>query len=245
MTDLFSDQDDSPVIDPSKNYLEEYVGEGKKFKSAEDLAKAKAESDAFIEKLKSETAGLRQELNTRLKLEEAIDRLSSQAPSSEHEPKAPEQDQGQPAIKPEDIVKAVKDSLTADEKKAQRAKNTSFVEEKLQEAFGPTFRRTIKEQAQRLGIGEEFARNLAAEQPNAFLKLFDVKAQPEGNSTAQNIPHSNVNSEALGFKPDAGIKRKSFYDNLKKKDPKSYWSVRVQNDMHKEAQKQGASFFDT
>lgn len=245
MTDLFEDQDDSPAIDPNKDYFSELVGEGKKYKDTAALARAVLEKDSFIDKLKGETSGLREELNTRLKLEEAIDRIaSSQAsPSSEHT-NAPEQDQGQPAINPDDIVQKVRDSLTADQKKDQRAKNTAAVEAKLQEAFGPTFRRTIKEQARKLGIGEEFARNLAAEQPNAFLKLFDVKPQPEFNSTAQHIPQSQVNSEALGFRPDAGTKRQSFYEAMRKSDPKSYWSVRVQNDMHREAQKQGPSFFD-
>ena len=44
-----------PVADP----LQELVGEGKKFKSIEDLAKSKVEADRFIDKLKSENDALR------------------------------------------------------------------------------------------------------------------------------------------------------------------------------------------
>lgn len=246
MTDIFNSENDEPVIDQSKNYLTELVGEDKKFKTPEDLAKGKAEADAFIEKLKGELSGLRQELNTRLKLEEVVDRISSssKSPSSEQEPKALEQDASKSAITPEAVQELVNKTLTDAQKATQRTRNMQFVEQKLQEAFGPTFRRTIKEQAQKLGIGEEFAKNLAAEQPNAFLKLFDVSPRQEAASTSQGAPRSSVNSEALNFRPDAGVKRKSHYEALRKKEPARYWSVAVQNEMHKEAQRQGESFFD-
>lgn len=244
MTDLFDDQDE-PVVDQTKDYLSELVGEDKKFKTPQDLAKAKAESDAFIERLKAENAGLRNDLKTRLKLEEVVDRISSaKSPSSEQEPEAHEQDEAKSAITPEQIKAMVAETLTEGQKAEQRRRNNAFVEQKLQEAFGPTFRRTIKEQAQKLGIGEEFAKNLAAEQPNAFLKLFDVQTKQEANSIATQAPHSTVNSDAMRFQPESGLKRKSYYEKLRKSDKKTYWSPRVQNEMHKEAHKQGPSFFD-
>ncbi len=243
---LFNTDQDEPVIDQSKDYLAELVGEDKKFKSPQDLAKGKAEADVFIEQLKGELAGLRQELNTRLKLEEVVDRISSssKSPSSEHEPEAHEQDVSKSAITPEAVQEIVAKTLTDAQKSTQRANNTRFVEQKLQEAFGPTFRRTIKEQAQKLGIGEEFASNLAAEQPNAFLKLFDVRPQTEVSSTSQGAPRSEVNSEAFSSRGNAGVRRKSFFDDLRKKDPGRYWSVAVQNELHREAHKQGEAFFD-
>src|SRR4029450_8159059 len=96
MTDLFSDESDINV-DPNKNYLEELVGEGKKFKTPEDLARGKAESDSFIERLQKELHGLRNELKSRLQLEEVVDRISSasKSPISEQPPREP--DNGQPA----------------------------------------------------------------------------------------------------------------------------------------------------
>lgn len=243
---LFNSDDNDLQIDPTKDYLEELVGEDKKFKTPKDLAKAKVESDAFIEQLKRETAGLRQELNTRLKLEEAIDRItSSQSHSSEQEPKALEQDKGKPAeITPDQIKDLVAKTLSDSETAALRNRNSAYVEKKLQEAFGPTFRRTLKEQAQKLGIGEEFAANLAAEQPNAFLKLFDVVPTQEAPSTAVNAPRNEVNTDALSFKPNGSAKRQSHFEAVRKKEPSRYWSVAFQNEMHKEAQRQGESFFD-
>jgi hypothetical protein len=243
MTDLFNDSDDSD-IDPNKDHYTELVGEGKKYKDNQAAGRALVEKDAFIERLKAEAHGLRQELNTRLKLEEVVDRISStsKSPTSEQPPREP--DNGQPAsqLTPEDVQKLVTQTLTDDAKATKRANNLAVVEEKLQEAFGPTFRRTVKAQAAKLGLGEEFLKNLAAEQPTAFLKLMEVEGRE--HSSVPTPPAPSVNSAALGFRPTQGVKRKSFYDSIKKQDPRRYWSPSVQNEMHNEALKQGQSFFD-
>jgi hypothetical protein len=244
MTDLFNDDDDNSGIDPNKDYFSELVGDGKKYKDNVAAGRALVEKDAFIERLKAEAHGLRQDLNTRLKLEEVVDRISSasKSPTSEQPPREP--DNGQPAsqLSPEDVQKLVTDTLTDSEKGAQARRNLAHVEEKLQEAFGPTFRRTVKAQAAKLGVGETFLQNLAAEQPAAFLKLMEVG--PSESSSFTPPPPPSVNSAALGYKPSQGTKRKSYYDGIKKQDPRRYWSPSVQNEMHNEALKQGETFFD-
>jgi hypothetical protein len=245
MTDLFADDDTEVQIDQSKNYLEELVGEGKKFKSPEDLARGKFESDAFIARLQNEMKGLRSELNTRLKLEEVVDKITasrSESPSNDgNQSREPDVDKS--ALSPDDVRELISKQLTDSEKQAQRARNTAFVEQKCQEAFGPTFRRTLKDRAAALNVGEQFLKDMAADQPKAFLTLMDVREQREVNSTATTAPRTSVNTNALGFQPDAGVKRKSHYDAIRAKDPRRYWSVSVQQEMHSEAQKQGEAFF--
>jgi hypothetical protein len=244
MTDLFNDSDDTPEVDPNKDHFSELVGEGKKYKDSQAAGRALVEKDAFIERLKTEAHGLRQELNTRLKLEEVIDRISSasKSPTSEQPPREPDKEQSASQLSPEDVQKLVADTLTDTEKKTQARRNLAFVEEKLQEAFGPTFRRTVKAQAAKLQVGESFLQNLAAEQPAAFLKLMEVEGREHSSVTPPPAP--SVNSAALGFKPNSGIKRKSYFDSIKKQDPRRYWSVAVQNELHAEALKQGQTFFD-
>jgi hypothetical protein len=251
MTDLFDDNgtDDTPVIDPNKDYFSELVGEGKKYKDPVAAGRALVEKDVFIERLKAENAGIRQELNTRLKLEEVVDRISStKSPNNEQQPPR-EQDNGQPAsqktLSPEDVQSIVTQTMTESQKAAQRKTNVEFVERQLEEAFGPTFRRTVKTQAAQLGLGEEFLKGLAADQPNAFLKLMGVEKKPEVNSTAVQAPRPSVSSDAIGFRPQTGIKGKSYYDNIKKNDPRRYWTPAVQNEMHAEALKQGWDAFSS
>jgi hypothetical protein len=244
MTDLFNDSDDNPDIDPNKDYFSDLVGDGKKYKDNAAAGRALVEKDAFIERLKAEAHGLRQELNTRLKLEEVIDRISStsKSPNSEQPPREPDNGQAASQLTPEDVQKLVTQTLTDDAKKTQRDRNLAVVEDKLQEVFGPTFRRTVKAQAAKLGLGEEFLKDLAAEQPTAFLKLMEVGEREHSSVTPPPAP--SVNSAALGFRPTQGVKRKSYYDSIKKQDPRRYWSPSVQNEMHNEALKQGQSFFD-
>jgi len=81
---LMADQPDTiDTIDPSKNYLAELVGEGKKFKTQEDLARGKAESDAYIkilekrsDELRNDYLKLRDDYSSRAKLEEVVDQLT-------------------------------------------------------------------------------------------------------------------------------------------------------------------------
>lgn len=249
MTDLFDDTDDTD-IDPNTDFLSELVGEGKKFKDPQALARGKVESDRFIERLQGELRGLRDELNTRLKLEEVVDRIASASKSPiSDDNNSREQDNGQSAsqksLTPEDVQAVVAQTLTESQKKVQRERNVALVEQKLEEAFGPTFRRTVKAQAAKLGLGQDFLSNLAAEQPAAFLKLMEVEPKPEVNSTAVIAPRPSVNSDAVSFRPNSGVKGKSYYDAIKAKDPRRYWSPAVQNEMHAEAIKQGWEAFQS
>lgn len=244
---LFESNDDF-VSDPNKNYLEDLVGDGKKFATPEDLARAKIESDNFIERLKTETAGLRQELATRMKLEEAVEKIAKTGvtppPSNEQTPPVREEGNGAAAT-PEDLRKLMKEVLGEESAKTVRQRNLDAVEEAGRAAFGPGFQRTFKERAQKLGLGESFLQNLAAEQPQAFLKLLDVTPSTEAPSTSQLPPRTSVSPEAFqGFKPGNTVKRQSDFEKIRKTDPSRYWSPAVQNEMHREAQKQGEAFFD-
>lgn len=249
MTDLFN-IDNKPEIDPNKNYLEDYVGEGKKFKSAEDLAKGKAESDLFIERLQRENAEMRGELKTRITLEEAVQRISSlepRSPSNDGDPPRREGDDGTSVVTPDKLDALLDEALSKREQANQRQRNTEFVKTKLQETFGANFARELKERAAKLGVGEQFLNNLAAEQPGAFLKLFDIgTTKREADSTVFTPPRTSVNSDAQTFRPgNDGVRHKSYYDNIRKTDPTRYWTPAVQNEMHKEAIRQGPAFFDS
>ena len=98
-----------PVVDPNKNYLEELVGEGKKFKDPVALARSKVESDRHIAKLESELKAIRTDMNSRLSLEDLVTKLASARP--EPSPPASSGDLGdsnQNASKPltpEDLAK--------------------------------------------------------------------------------------------------------------------------------------------
>src|SRR5437773_6950457 len=79
-----------PETDPNKNYLEDLVGDGKKFKSPEELARGKFESDTYIKILekrldeyRDDILSLRKENVTNKRLEDLVNQLSNKSPNSE------------------------------------------------------------------------------------------------------------------------------------------------------------------
>jgi YesN/AraC family two-component response regulator len=250
VTDLFGSNHDSgsdlPHVDPNKNYVEELVGESKKFKTVEELARGKYEADQFIERLKQEQAALREELNSRKRLEEVADLLSSQQKNQSIEGQPPARDDGDKntALTPEQLEKMLEERLTKREQQQVRDKNINTVKEKLTEAFGQNYAAKLQQEANALGVSKEYLTNLAAESPSAFFRLVGLDAstkQQQGNLFSP--PASSVNQAA--FAPNVtGERTMSYYDKLKNDDPRTYWSPKVQNEMHRDAQRLGAKFFD-
>ena len=252
MTNLFeAPTTNQETVDPNKNYIEELVGEGKKFRDMEALARAKAESDAFIARLQKENEGIRQELNTRLTVEQLMDKMA--APKSEATPPIQSQNQQTPTPEvkspsPEDIERLVNEKLSQAEKSRVQNANLSYVRENLEKAWGNDYVQRLKEKATELGVGEEFLQGLAKDQPKAFLKLIDATTpapQVPSNNTLFVPPSSQQSApKSSSFSPTSN-RTKAYYDSIKAKNPAEYWSPAVQNQMHEDAIRIGEAFFDS
>src|SRR5688572_876910 len=113
---LFTDQPD-PQID---SYLEHLVGEDKKFKTPEDLAKGKYVSDTYIpvltkrmDELREENERLLKEANERAALTDILDQMRQQQQSNSFNPSATDE---KPAINPTDIENIVARKLQETER---------------------------------------------------------------------------------------------------------------------------------
>jgi len=241
--DLFaSDPGNEPNDD--KNYLEELVGEGKKFRSVEDLAKGKAQSDRFIAQLQAEQEQLRQELNTRLTMEQALDQLR-QSPGGNHE-ESPGGNQpsgsseNSPSLKPEDVERLIDQRVAAREAERVQQENLRTVKEALSASLGPEFPNKLKEIGDTLGMTADEMTAFAKSKPKAFLAL--IGQQPKTQQQSLFTPPSS--STQTAFKPVNTERTKSYYDNMKKADPKTYWTPKVQNQMHQDAIRLQERFFE-
>lgn len=244
MTDLFQPNDslDQTELDPTKNYLEELVGEGKKFSSAEALAKSKAEADQFIERLKLENSGIRQELNSRVKMEEFLDKLNtfqSKSPTNDQDGLGAKKDDGT-KLTQEDIATLLDTKLSERETKQKAMQNVELVKQKLQETLGPNYATKLEQMTNTLGLSKEFLNSVASSSPAAFLKLVGVEEGKKAGDLFSSPPKSQFNTE--GFKPTGDKRDWSFYEEIRKKDPRKYWTVSVQNEMHQQAVKLGEAF---
>lgn len=229
--------DDAPQGDV--NYLEVLVGEDKKFKSVEDLAKGKAESDRFVNQLQKELSELRKELGTRMTLEEFLDKQKATKETAPATP-APDAD-GNPVTKfnPEDIKRLVSEELTKEQQKVVQTQNLNQVKNHLRSIWGAGFAHKLEEKAQELEVGKSFLEGLAASNPKAFLKLVGAEEAPAPQ------PHVMVPTSTRDVPRPHNTVRRTFYDyeKLRKENPREYFTPRVQNEMHKLAEELGPAFY--
>lgn len=258
MTDnnLFGDNfnDDAiSSIDPTKDYYSEYVGDGKKFKDEKELAVAKAQSDAFIERLKQEMAGLRQELGkrvdedaTRARLDEVLTKITELSNKSTSNNGNLPVDTGTTtntanSLKPEDLEKLVNDALNKTLSEKQKQENFNSVLEAAKNKYGENYASTLRKQANELGLDEAKMNELATSSPKAFMKLLGIE-ETTNNFEGFTPPKSQVNQT---FKPRVGNEKTySYYEEMRVKEPKKFWSPQIQNERHEQALKLGERFFD-
>ena len=237
-----------PQLDPNKDYLPELVGEGKKFKTPQELARGKYESDLYIktlthqlDELRNDHLKLREDYTSRAKLEDLIGQLEGKAQQNlnSEQPKLKEIDK--PGIDPKEIESLVSSKIQEYELTKRQQENFNSVRVKLQEQFGDNYQNVLKQQIAELGLSEEDVNALAKKSPNAFFRTLGIDTQSKTNFT------NNLNSSQKpeSFKAKGAQKRtRSYYLEMKKNDPKSYFSPKTNVDMHNDAVALGEAFFD-
>lgn len=238
--DLFDNANASSALDPEKDYSVDLVGEGKKFKDVAGLARGKLESDGFITRLQQENEGLRQELQTRLRLEEIANSLSQARQPDPVVSEVPPASTPVVPAKEVDLTAAIRAEFAEMEKQKKRDENFKMVQTTMASAFGPNYVEVLKQKAVEMGTTPQRFNELAITDPALLLKLVGAENTSfRGNDLFTPPPASH----ASGFKPSATERNKAYYDKIKKENPSLYWSKETQNSMHNDAQKQGERFF--
>lgn len=241
MTDntVFQQADQPKVETPNEpsELLGSLVGEGKKFKDAEALAKAKLESDRFIEQIKSENAGLRKELEERTKISQALDEIKKRAEQGNQPHDKPA------AIDPNEIKDLVKNTLNETVRENTAKQNVLEAERHVIEKLGSkdAALKFITEKARDLGVSGDWLMGVAASNPKALYSVLGLDGTAKQQPTSPVSPNNPVNTAKKEFVPNgAGPKAgtKEYYDDMRRKEPNKYWSSAVQNEIFK-ARKDG------
>src|SRR5688572_2881649 len=185
MTDNLLDQGNQDQIDHDKDYFQELVGEGKKFKTEKDLARSKMESDLYIktlirqkEELARDNEALRTETNARASQEELLDRLKNELQTKGVT--TPDTGDTRPALKPEDVDTLISTkfpSMIEQYEKERREKvNFSEVQNKLKEKYGANYADALNSQIQDLGLTIDEVNALAKRSPKAFYNTFGLES---------------------------------------------------------------------
>jgi len=263
MTGLFEDDNKETLPTPehlvkpdeisAEAYYDKLVGEGKKFKDPEALARAKVESDNFIQRLQEENAGLRQDLGKSTTLEQFMEKMKlerelADKPSASNEgtPNPSERDEPTkenpaPSLTVEEVYAEMEKRFEQKQNRSQQEINVKTVHEEAQKAYGPQYKVELTKRAKALEISTDDLQTMAATQPKAFLKLMVEDAKPPSDIVPP--PASDINSDSAPVVP-TGMTKQSDFDKVRVEDPKRYWSPQFQNQMHNVAMKMGESFFD-
>jgi hypothetical protein len=230
--------------DISESYIDKYVGEGKKYKSVDDLAKAYANADNFITTLKNEQNDMKEFIRTQFQ-ERAKEKTEITPPSQETQQQTSEPRQQPSNVERKedkvDLKAQIKELLDAEREEDSKARNSRVTEAAMLDKFGTKEAAldAIKLKAAEMGVGPQFIANMAFTTPAAFFKIMDIDAK----STSTPSPRSDVNTVNIQATGTARPNTYAWYENLRKTDRKKYMSPAVQNALMKDAMEKGDDFY--
>lgn len=238
MTDSLLTGTDNNQLDPEKSYLEQLVGDGRKFKDQEALARGKYEADVYVKTLERKldqvtTDYLEAKENAISKVE--FDKLLEKLSVVERPSLATDLNQRKPEIDLTQLDSLVDNRLRAFENTKKQEENYRMVKNKLSETFGSNLENHLSE----LGISGEEAAQLAKTNPNLLLKALGVDQQLK--QPGFQAPPRNTS----GFTPKPAQKRSwSYYQDLKSKNPNLWLDPKINVQMQKDHIELGAAFED-
>jgi hypothetical protein len=236
-TELFADV---PIVDPDKDYFEELVGEGKKYSDPKELAKATAYKDQHIAQIEDENKRMRDELATRIKYEDFLDKLEKLPQVGSRDPQDDDDShKDMSAMRPEEVERLLEQKLSQLEAQKAAQQNLNYVRSELEKALGPNYVQHLKRQMNELGMTEAEVQRMAQSNPKVLLRALAVSSDSKDN-IFQAPPKGTNSSFSLSPSKKKGD---SYFEEIRKKDPTTYWTPQIQNEIFNSIQEMGADEF--
>lgn len=225
------DQNNNQEKDQS--LLTTLVGEGQKYKTAEELAKGYQNADAHIATLTEELKALKEQSASHQNLTDAVNSKNK----SEVEANAKDLPVNVNSLSPDELRDMVSTLLNEDKNHNVQQTNLSQVEEFLTGKFGDKAAEEISKIAFSNGMSLEQLKTLSTTSPQAVITLCGGASGTVHNTgTFQ----SSVNTLS---KPTE-VKGNSYFNKLRKDDPKAFYSRAVQNEMRGAIAELGEDFLN-
>ena len=216
------------------------VGEGKKFKTVDDLARGKFESDRVIAARERELQELREELAKRVTMEELIQKVQTtrtpepnvQAPEPNQPPAAPN------SLSEEDLERRIRAIQEKTTQEARQAANAELVTDTLLKTYGTEDKanEVVNAKAKELGVPVKWLQDMATQSPSALFNILGVTGTAHSSVSA---PRSTANAAIVAHEsagPKAGTYaayQEQYRDNIGMKQ--EYFTPKVQNQIMKDA----------
>ena len=216
------------------------VGDGKRYKTVADLAKARVEADNFIEQLKTENAGLREVVKTKEVTSKTDDYESFIAKLREgtkgsSEPKPASDNQAARPVSLDDLERY----LAEREKNQKAAAAFGSLREEVAKLYGDKADEALINAMKQHNLSEDMVRTIAASSPKAAMGALGFLAQQKQSTSMS----PSVDSEAfLGSKPET--RNWNFYRELEKKlGPSGFYDPKIQKQLFKDRMTLGDEFW--
>jgi hypothetical protein len=231
------------------NPFQELVGEGRKFQTAEELARGKLEADKFIEQLKEELKMTREQMVTleekASKRETVTDLVEAVKNANTRQHEGESQTNQISEDKLQEMVASIMDGR---HEKQTRLANYQQANQSVLDKFEGDIeaaRAYTAERARQLGMNAEQLKALGEESPSAFKQLME-SSQGTGSQGVTGLPESRTSGPSHDYRKEVvdGHHTKAYYDKLKVElGPAKYWNdTKIQGNYMKDAQALGDRF---
>lgn len=215
----------------ANNLLETLVGEGQKYKTAEELAKGYQHADEHIARLTHELKEIKEQSTSSTNITEAVKNKNSQDEAKDSTPADLN------GLSKDELINLVKGVVNEDKSLNAQQSNLSQIDEFLTNKFGDKAPQEAARIAQSNGMTLEQMKELSATSPQAVMTLCGGAGQTVNNTgTFQSSVNTSSNPET--------IKGSSHYNKLRKENPKAFYSRAIQNEMKQAIDSLGNDFLN-
>lgn len=223
-----------PSATTESNMFTALVGEQQKYKTPEDLAKAYANADGFIETLKEENRRLREQTAQAKTIDEVLERMSQQDRKPMDDTPAPQ------GISPDAVQQLVEKTLRDRQSQDVRTQNLLKADRLMKEKFGEKAEQIFKQRAGN-DAKQKLMMEFAATDPDDFVSMF--AGTPVVSNT---MDSSSFNTTSVASVPGdrSGIEgSKEWATKVRKENPNLYWSQEFQYKLQQTVSKNPNLYF--
>lgn len=235
-----SEQFSTMETTPTTTLVTELVGEGKKYKTADDLARGKLEADTFIEKLKTENAALREALDSEGSPDQVLERinkvLQSKGSGNAAATQVSNQSQQAAPISEEKVLEL----LNTREREKVAKQNVDLYNATVGKVFGDKVTEVVQARLTELGMDSKLFQAMVTQTPQAALQLLGIKEQ----KAASGGIGSTVNTEAYFGSDNLGEKQNfAYFQKLRRELKERYYEPEIQKKVFEARKKMGEDFW--
>lgn len=217
------------------------VGEDRKYKNADELAKAYVSADSFIEQQKAENARLAAE-------KKVLEDLLKNSQSNPSEPAPRPVETNVPVERNADggnidISAKIREEFQALDEEKRKAANINAAAETMTKFYGSPekAKEALTKRAIDLNVSAEWLLDAAAKSPTAFYASMGLNPSATGNSSL----NSDVGNDAVFRGNPTGQKGMKYWNEIRKTNPKLYYSRDMQKQMFESRKAMGDTFYSS